>query len=275
MLELAEPRVGEPGIFLKWAGSKRRLAQTLAGRMPQTYGRYFEPFLGAGALFFTARPKNAVLSDINSELINCYQTVQHHLDELLADLERHANTLDYFSRTRSLDPAELSPIQRASRFIYLNRTCYNGLYRVNRRGQFNTPFGRYKAPLLVPRAALTRAAAALQDAQLLEADFRIVTRNCAAGDFVYLDPPYVPVARFSDFRRYDSSGFSHTEHVALRDLFGELAARGVFVMLSNSDSPAVRQLYAEWKLHEVTTSRSINSLGSGRGPIGELLITSY
>lgn len=262
--------------FLKWAGGKSQLLPEILKRIPVTFRRYFEPFLGSGAVFFALAPESAVLSDANDELVSTFTAVRDDVDAVIASLRTHVNTEAHFLRTREVVPAQLPICERAARLIYLNRTCYNGLYRVNRRGQFNTPFGRYENPTICNEEQLRSASAALKRSRLISDDYRRATRLAREGDFVYFDPPYFPVSKYSDFRRYHSQPFAEAEH---RELFAEmvrLAERGCHVMASNSDCDFTRALYsAPWKVHEVDARRLINSKSGGRGKIGELLITNY
>jgi len=260
--------------FLKWAGGKRALVPALTALFPAAYGDYYEPFVGGGAVFFALRPARALLNDANEELINCYAVVRDRLAELLVALAGHVNTDAHFHRVRAERPDDLDEIARAARLIYLNRTCFNGLYRVNRNDEFNTPYGHYRNPTLVPEKSLRDASAALQHVTLTAAGYREACANAGPGDLVYLDPPYVPVGEHADFRRYHREQFRDDDHEELARLFKELDARGCHVRLSNAYTPFVLDLYADWTIHEVTTRRAINSNGSGRGPIREVVVAN-
>lgn len=260
--------------FLKWAGGKRALLPALLPLVPPSYGDYYEPFVGGGALFFALQPGRAFLNDANEELINCYAVVRDRLDELLAALTTHHNTAEHFRQVRAERPADLDDVARAARFVYLNRTCFNGLYRVNARGEFNTPYGGYRNPTLVPEASLRAASAALQGVTLSTVGYREACATAIKGDLVYLDPPYVAAGGYADFRRYHREQFRDDDHEDLARLFKELDARGCHVRLSNSYTPSVLDLYADWTIHEVTSRRAINSDGSGRGPVREVVVAN-
>lgn len=260
--------------FMKWAGGKRSLVPTLAGLIPDRYGAYYEPFVGGGAVFFGLRPERALLNDANEELITCYAVVRDRLDDLLAVLATHVNTEAHFLRVRGQRPADLDDVTRAARLIYLNRTCFNGLYRVNKRGEFNTPYGHYRNPTIVPAKLLRDASVALRGATLTAAGYREACASAGRGDLVYLDPPYVPAGGFADFRRYHRVQFREDDHEELARVFKELDARGCHVRLSNAYTPFVLDLYADWTIHEVTTRRAINSNGSRRGPVREVIVAN-
>ena len=231
--------------------------------------------MGGGAVFFHLQPRQAVLIDNNEELINFYWVVRDHLEELLQDLRRHENTAAYYYRIRALDPAALGPVQRASRFLYLNKTGYNGLWRVNSRGQHNVPFGRYKNPKIVDEPNLRRVSRALAGAEILLGDFTLALRYARPGAFVYLDPPYHPVSETARFTAYTKEGFDEEDQRELAEVFRELDRRGCLVMLSNSDTPFVRELYAGYDIRVVQARRAINCRADGRGPVGELVVRNY
>jgi DNA adenine methylase len=261
--------------FLKWVGGKQQLLDAFRPLFPATFKRYFEPFVGGGAVFFDIQPKNAFLSDANEELINCFTMVRDHLDELLDELKKHHNTEEHFYKIRRLDPSLLSPVVRASRFIYLNRTCYNGLYRVNKQGHFNAPFGRYENPVIRPVEKLRAAHHALQGVDIRASDFREALQKPKAGDFVYLDPPYDPLGGYSDFRRYHRHFFDKKDHEELAALFRELHSRGCLILLSNSETSFIRSLYEGWHLKSVPAQRRINCDPTGRSGVNELIVTNY
>ena len=260
--------------FLKWAGGKRSLVPTLTRLLPTEYGAYYEPFVGGGAVFFGLRPPRAFLNDANEELINCYAVVRDRLEDLLAALATHVNTEEHYLRVRALRPADLDDVTRAARLVYLNRTCFNGLYRVNRRGEFNTPYGHYRNPTLVPAKLLRDASSALQGVTLSAVGYREACASAGRGDLVYLDPPYVPAGGYADFRRYHREQFREDDHEELARLFKDLDARGCHVRLSNAHTPWVLDLYADWTIHEVATRRAINRDGAGRGPVREVIVTN-
>lgn len=263
--------------FIKWAGGKRRLLEQYSTLFPaeNKIRRYFEPFLGGGAVFFYLRPAKAVLSDLNADLINCYRMVKEHPEELIDKLAQHKTSEKYFYTQREIDPHDLAPVDRASRFIYLNKTCYNGLYRVNKQGQFNVPFGRYKQPAICDRDAIRAASKALQHTQLKVSGFEKSVENARKGDFIYFDPPYAPLTPTASFTSYTASNFFAEDQAKLSKLYRNLHARGCFVMLSNSDTALVRELYKDFEIVTVRCPRSINSNAFARGPITELVIKNY
>ena len=269
--------------FLKWAGGKGKLLSQYQPFLPQGWSRYHEPFLGGGALFFRLQssdrpPTVARLTDVNPELINVYRCVRDRLGPVIALLEIHQlrHGKDYYYDLRAQH--ELPPIERAARFIYLNKTCFNGLYRENRKGHFNVPMGRYKNPGICNLELLTAASEVLQRCEIEQQNFTSVLEHARGKrDFVYLDPPYFPISATSNFTSYSRDAFGAIQHEQLRDVCLTLAKRGVKVMLSNSNCEFVRELYDDsiFQLHEITAARSINSKAKNRGKITELLITTY
>jgi len=283
---IQEPQLGfsssdfpsvEAEPFLKWAGGKRSLLQSYAPYFPEydDISRYFEPFLGGGAVFFYLQHPKSFLSDINAELIEVYQVVKSKVEELIAALSSYANEEEFFYKVRSRDPASLDEIDRVARFIYLNKTCYNGLYRVNSKGEFNVPFGRYRNPLICDKEALRAASLALSKAVLRCTDFEDALSICENGDLIYLDPPYNPLTTTANFTSYTSDGFGEDDQVRLADVYRDLDRRGCFLMLSNSDTPLIRKLYKKYRQIEVKAPRAINSNPKKRGKITELLITNF
>ncbi len=271
----SEERDSKAKPFLKWAGGKSRLLPVLRDCLArQTYRGYFEPFLGGGALFFDVAPKTAVLNDRNSELIFCYQIVRDHPAELLNSLKRMQISESEFYRLRSLSPEILSDVERAARFIYLNKTCYNGLYRVNKKGEFNTPYGRNDKVALADENNLYRASRILRNADLRSEDYASVVRDAAKGDFVYLDPPYLPVGKFADFKRYTKETFFEDDHHKLAETFRELSTKGCIVLLSNSFHEKISSLYSGFYQEVVEMPRFINCKGEGRGRVRELLVSN-
>ena len=261
--------------FLKWAGGKRQLLAELSSRLPTGFATYYEPFLGGGALLLSLAPDRAVANDANSELVRCFAVVRDDPERLLTQLAWHTNAEDHFYAVRARDPAQLSDVAAAARFVFLNRTCFNGLYRVNRKGQFNTPYGRYERPNLVPADLIRAASQALQGVELMAGDYRASVAGAGPGDFVYLDPPYLPVSRYGDFRRYGAVQFRDEHHVELARMFKELDSRGCSVMLSNSSTPDVLDLYADWRVEVVHARRAINSRGDRRGRVAEVVVRNY
>jgi DNA adenine methylase len=270
---------------VKWAGGKAQLLSQFEPYFPARFGRYLEPFVGGGAVFFhlyrqgRLAGKEVVLIDSLEELINCYRVVQTRVSELIAQLQRHEphkRDADYFYRVRDWDRlpgyAERDEVERAARFLFLNRTCYNGLYRVNRKGQFNVPFGRYDNPTICDAANLRAASRALQDVTLLVGDFERCLDFAEAGNFVYLDPPYHPLSDTANFTSYTAADFGAEDQRRLADLFRELDRRGSQVMLSNSFTDVIRKLYADYEQVPVQAIRAISSKAADRGAIPELLV---
>jgi DNA adenine methylase len=250
---------------MKWVGGKTQLLPQLAAAAPANYGRYIEPFLGGGAFFFHLRPAQAVIADSNGELISMYRAVVADPAAVFEALQVMQNTEEFFYEIRALDWTSLTATEAAARMLFLNRTCFNGLYRVNRKGQFNVPFGRYARLSLPDLAQLRAAAAALRSAEIIEGDYLDVL-GCYAtpGDFVFLDPPYVPVGAYSDFKRYTKEQFSEDDHRELAAEVRRLADLGCHVLLTNSNHPLVHELYEGFRIEVIPTKRFINSKGNGR-----------
>jgi DNA adenine methylase len=265
----------EPGRpFVKWVGGKRQLLDQLLKHVPERYSTYFEPFVGGGALFFALRPAKAVLADVNERLIRTYKGVRDDVDGVIKLLRKYPYDSEFFYRMREREIDAGSDAEVAAWFIYLNKTGFNGLYRVNRDNRFNVPFGRYARPTICDERTLRACSAALARVELLVADFEEVVASAKKRDLVYFDPPYVPLSATSYFTSYTSSGFDAKEQIRLRDVALKLKRRGASVLLSNSSAPFVRDLYAQgFKLVEVPAIRMVNSKASARGAIPELLIT--
>ncbi len=265
--------------IVKWVGGKRQLMFELQKNLPENYNRYFEPFIGGGALFFELQPENAYISDMNEELINLYQVVRDNVDELVADLQKHDISKEYFMEIRNIDRTEeyknWSNIQKASRFIYLNRTCFNGMYRVNSKGEFNVPFGHYKNPRILDENNLINCSNLLQRTEIKHADFSEILKKVKKDDFVYFDPPYVPLSETSSFTSYTKDGFDIDMQFKLRDVCDELDTMGVKFLLSNSDTKLVNELYENYNIKKVFASRQINANADGRGKITEVLVRNY
>ena len=265
--------------IVKWVGGKRQLMFELLKNMPENYNRYFEPFIGGGALFFELQPDNAYISDMNEELINLYQVVRDNVDELISDLQKHDILKEYFMEIRNIDRTEeyknWSDVQKASRFIYLNRTCFNGMYRVNSKGEFNVPFGHYKNPRILDENNLINCSNLLQKTEIKHADFSEILKKVKKGDFVYFDPPYVPLSETSSFTSYTKDGFDMDMQFKLRDVCDELDTMGVKFLLSNSDTKLVNELYENYNIKKVFASRQINANADGRGKITEVLVRNY
>ncbi|EHR31921.1 DNA adenine methylase [Helcococcus kunzii ATCC 51366] len=269
--------------FTKWVGGKRQLLNEIVKLMPHSYNTYHEPFVGGGALFFYLQPKNAVINDMNSDLILSYRAIKDDLNNLIEELEYHKqhNSKEYFLDLRSYDRNErinsLSNTQKAARIMYMLRVCFNGMYRVNSKNQFNVPYGRYKNPKIVDKVLLKNISDYLNSSNILilNEDFEVSIKECKAGDFVYFDPPYIPISETSSFTSYTNEGFSYEDQVRLRNIFSELTRKNVYCMLSNSNSPKTLELYEQFNIHQVKAKRSINSISSKRGEISEVIITNY
>jgi DNA adenine methylase len=272
-----------PRPFVKWAGGKGQLLPTFQGLYPApgTFQRYIDPFVGGGAVFFHVsalfRPKATVLSDTNAELIGTYQIVRDQVDALLEELAEHKarHSERHYYQVREQPPERLDPVARAARFIYLNKTGFNGLYRVNSRGLFNVPFGRYRNPGIVDADVLREASTHLQKVTLQTEDFRDVLKIARRADFVYFDPPYDPVSRTAYFTSYTQASFGPKDQERLAEVYAHLASRGSKVMLSNSDTPFIRRLYRDFEIRTVLARRNINSNASRRGPVPELVVINY
>ena len=263
-----------PRPFLKWAGGKTQLLPQILARFPNVFRRYHEPFLGGGAVFFALGPTRATLSDVNGDLIDTYTAIRDEPEAVIEALEQHHATEEEFYRVRAQSPAKLSVAGAAARTIYLNRTCFNGLYRVNRRGEFNVPFGRYDNPTICNAENIRLASLALRGAELRCESVFALSARVQRGDLVYLDPPYDPVSSTACFTAYAKNGFGPDEQAQLAQVFAELAGRGVSVMLSNSDTPLIRELYRDFKIERVYARRAINSRADRRGHVSEVIVTA-
>jgi len=257
--------------LLKWAGGKTQLLGELIPKMPKNYGRYIEPFFGGGAVFFAVRPVSGIIADSNPELVNLYRSVAANVDVVITKLRRYKNTEEVFYAVRALDWTKLSSMEAAARTIFLNRTCFNGLYRVNKSGQFNVPYGRYKNPKIIDAEALKAASAILRKTTIICGDYKTVLReNAQPGDFIYLDPPYLPVSEYADFKRYTKEQFYEEDHVELAIEVNRLHELGCHVILTNSNHPLVHRQYRKFNIEVVQTKRYISCIGKGRS--GEDLI---
>lgn len=260
--------------FLKWVGGKRQLLAELREAMPRRLaGTYYEPFVGGGALFFATRPGQAVLADKNERLIRAYRGIRDHVGEVVRLLGTYPHDKEFYLALRRHPIDAGSDVEVAAWLVYLNKTGYNGLYRVNSRNEVNVPFGRYARPTICDEANLRACAEALRGVELSVADFERVVCNARKGDFVYFDPPYVPASATARFTAYTAGGFSLDDHARLRDVALGLKKRGVRVLLSNSSEPEVRALYAKgFALTLVQATRAVNADASRRGKVSELLI---
>ena len=269
--------------FTKWTGGKRQLLPVIRELMPKKYNRYFEPFVGGGALFFDLAPKDAVINDFNAELINCYQQIKDNPQELIEILKVHQeyNSKEYYLDLRSVDRDEridmMSEVQRAARILYMLRVDFNGLYRVNSKNQFNVPYGRYKNPKIVDENLVSAISTYLNNNQIeiKKGDFEKAVLDVQPGDFVYFDPPYIPLSETSAFTSYTHEGFSYDDQVRLRDTFKKLSDTGAYVMLSNSSSALVEELYNDFNIHYVEATRTNGAKSSSRGKISEIIVTNY
>ncbi|MFW5804049.1 MAG: DNA adenine methylase [bacterium] len=269
--------------FLKWVGGKRQLMPSIVEHLPKNIKdyKYVEPFIGGGAVFFNLQPKNAIINDFNEELINVYIAIRDHLDDLISDLKKHRNESEYFYKIRGLDRTQdfkkLSSVERASRIIYLNKTCFNGLYRVNNAGEFNAPFGRYKNPNIVnePTLKAVNKYLKINDIIIKSGDYAEALTDVNERTFVYLDPPYHPISENSNFTGYIQGGWNIFDQIRLREVCDELNEKGVKFLLSNSSAPIIKDQYKKYNISVVKANRAINSDGSNRGEIDELLIRNY
>ena len=267
-----------PYPFLKWAGGKARMIGRIVSKLPDRIGTYYEPFIGGGAVFFELarekRFKKAVIGDLNADLVNCYKVVKSDVDGLIAELlkKKYVYAKDAYLEIRALDSKSLAPVEAAARIIYLNRTCFNGLYRVNLSGQFNVPFGSYASPVIVDEPALRGASAVLKNVRIVHGDFEKAMRGIKAGDAAYLDPPYIPLSETSSFTAYNEGGFGPEEHRRLAEKFVELWESGIPVVLSNSSAPLALSLYDGFERIELMGSRSVGGPAEYRKPVKEIIV---
>lgn len=268
---------------LKWVGGKRQLLPQIVPLLPRDFNRlvYYEPFIGGGAVLFAQQPKKAVISDYNAELINVYRVVRDNPDELLECLGRHENTEQHYYHVRGQDRdplfCNLTNVEKAARVIFLNKTCYNGLYRVNNAGEFNVPYGYYKKPNIVNAPVIKAVSRYLRENQIEieNGDFEEVLSSVSPKSFVYLDPPYHPISQTSNFTGYVQGGWSALEQIRLRDVCLKLHNIGARFLLSNSSSPFIRELYESFNITTVSALRAVNSDGNKRGSVDEVLIRNY
>lgn len=272
--------------FVKWVGGKRQLLKQfkLMDLYPpegfnSSKSKYFEPFVGGGAVFFDLLPQNAILSDMNEELVITYNVIKNNVDDLIKSLKKHKHTKEYFLKLREKDPKKFSDIETASRFIYLNKTGFNGMYRVNKSGGFNVPFGDQKNPLICDEENLLKVNKVLKNIKIIKRDYKKVLKEVKKGDFIYFDPPYYPLNKTASFVGYTANGFLEKEQEELKGVYFELHKRGCFVMLSNSNTEFIKKLYSgldkKIKIHKVNATRMINSDASKRGKIKEVLVINY
>ncbi|MGG7144418.1 DNA adenine methylase [Clostridium nigeriense] len=267
---------------LKWVGGKRQLMSEIEKVLPKTYTTYYEPFIGGGAVLFELQPDKAVINDVNGELINLYNVIKDDVELLIEDLKKHENTPEYFYSIRELDRKKdkyenLSNVEKASRIVYLNKTCFNGLFRVNKAGEFNSPFGKYKNPNIVDEVTLKAVSKYFNkaDIKILNGDFEASLKGIRKGAFVYLDPPYDPVSNSANFTGYDKGGFNRDEQIRLKKLCDKLDKKGVKFLLSNSATDFIKDLYKDYNIKIVKAKRAINSNGNARGEVDEVLVRNY
>lgn len=269
--------------FVKWVGGKRQLIPVIKEYLPKSISEYtyFEPFVGGGAVLFSLQPNHAVINDLNEELINVYATIKNELVELIESLKKHENNSEYFYYIRSLDRnpdfKNMSSVERASRIIYLNKTCYNGLYRVNNSGEFNSPYGNYKTPNIVNEPTLKAVNKFLtsNNIEIHCGSYATILKKANKKSFVYLDPPYHPISEGSNFTGYIQGGWSIDDQQELKNECDRLNRAGIKFLLSNSSTSFIRDLYKEYIISTVKANRSINSNGAERGEVDELLIRNY
>lgn len=271
--------------FLKWVGGKKQIIPQIKKYIPENYYKYFEPFIGGGALFFDLEPKKAYINDINKILISAYRNIKNHPYEIIKKLEdlqkifyekNNEERKIYFYEIRdTFNDTEYDSFLKTSYIIFLNKTCYNGMYRENSKGKFNVPFGRYKNPKILDEKNILAVSKLLQNVTITDYSFEKAVEDAKRGDFIYFDPPYHPLSITSNFTSYSNGGFTKKDQIKLRDVFKDLHKRSCFVMLSNSDTKFIREIYKEFTQKTITATRSINCKATGRGEINELLITNY
>jgi DNA adenine methylase len=271
----------EAAPFVKWVGGKGRLLSQLRPLLPRGVEqmRHVEPFVGGGALFFARRPKRALLTDINPTLVSTYAAIRDDVEGVIGALRslarQHSKERYYQVRERYNQRRRVSDSKRAAMFIYLNKTCFNGLHRVNRKGEFNVPVGSYKSPRILNEGALEAASEALKGADLRCVSFDTLLENAKPGDFIYFDPPYEPVSVTASFTSYARDGFTRDDQTRLRNVYKALDRRGCKLMLSNSDVPFIRNLYGEFKVDTVAAPRAINCDATKRGKVSEVVVRNY
>ncbi|MGV9554547.1 DNA adenine methylase [Streptomyces sp. NPDC003522] len=270
---MSSNRLAEGRSFLKWVGGKTRYADKLVSLAPTFDGRYFEPFMGSAALFFELGPSDASLSDANPDLVICFQQVAHDPEKIMSLLDKMPNNREFYNELRAKNVCEMSDADRAARVIYLNKTGFRGLWRVNKKGQFNVPYGEYDRPYY-NRKTLLAASEALKGVEVQHRDFSKALEEAQSGDWVYLDPPYVPLGGWADFKRYTPGQFGEEDQVRLAAAMSEAAERGVFVTMSNSETPLTREIFKDFHVTRMATRRDINLNSAKRGS-WDLVFTSY
>ena len=269
---------------LKWVGGKRQLLNDIIPMIPKNCSTYVEPFIGGGAVLFELQPKKAIINDFNGELINVYTVIRDYPEELIKELQFHKenNTSEYFYTVREYDRkpdffSKMTSVQKAARVIYLNKTCYNGLYRVNSAGQFNSPYGKYKNPNIVNETVIRAMSKYFNENNIVikNEDFKETLKGLRRGAFVYLDPPYMPISSSSSFTGYTENGFNEDKQRELKELCDKLDKKGIKFLQSNSDCEFIRELYSGYRIKTIKAKRAINSKGNSRGEINEVLIYNY
>lgn len=267
---------------VKWVGGKRQLLSEITPLIPKRFTSYCEPFLGGGAVLFSVQPSRAIVNDLNGDLIAVYEVIRDDVEALVAELKKHENTPEYFYEIRDMDRNKelyqsLTKVERASRLIYLNKTCFNGLFRVNSLGEFNSPFGHYKNPNIVNEPVLKAVNKYLVSSNITfySEDFAVTLDRIGKGGFVYLDPPYDPVSDTASFTGYNKGGFARTEQIRLKQCCDDLTRRGVKFVLSNSATDFIKDLYKDYNISVVQAKRAVNSDASKRGLVEEVLIRNY
>ncbi|KOH42792.1 DNA adenine methylase [Sunxiuqinia dokdonensis] len=261
--------------FLKWAGGKTQLLGELHKYIPNNFNKYIEPFIGGGAMFFSLNPNESIISDSNEELIITYRQVKEAVDSVIGHLEMFEHDEEFYYSIRSLNPTDLEYSYRAARLIYLNKTCFNGLYRVNKKGQFNVPYGKGNGSFL-NKDVLRNASEFLQDTKIINGDYLAVLNEFAAeGDFIFLDPPYYPVGKYSDFKRYTKEFFYHEDQVKLKKEVDRLVNIGCKVVLTNSDHEVILDLYSDYKIDVIETRRMISSNSKTRTGKDIIVVGGY
>ena len=267
---------------VKWVGGKRQLMSEIEPLFPKRYTTYCEPFVGGGAVLFSKQPRHAIVNDLNKDLITTYLVIRDDVRTLIELLKQYENTADYFYKVRDLDRdkeqySQLSSVEKAARLLYLNKTCYNGLFRVNSSGEFNSPFGNYKNPNIVNEPVLLAVNKYFcnNDIAFYSEDFASTLKRIKRGAFVYLDPPYDTVSDTSSFTGYNKGGFDRKEQIRLKNCCDELSANGIKFMLSNSSTDFIKELYNNYNITTVNANRAINSNGQKRGKVEEVIIRNY
>lgn len=267
---------------VKWVGGKRQILDKIIKYVPKNFTTYHEPFIGGGAVLFGIQPNKAVVNDINGDLINLYQIIKDSVEDLIQDLRKHKNEEEYFYLVRELDRdkekyGQLTPVAKASRVIFLNKTCYNGLFRVNRAGEFNSPFGNYKNPNIVNEITLKAVSKYFNKANIIfnNKDYEEVLMSVRKGSFVYLDPPYDPISDTASFTGYDKGGFDRDEQTRLKRVCDRLNEKGINFLISNSATEFIFELYKNYKIEIIQAKRTINSNPNKRGEIDEVLVRNF